>query len=122
MPSHQKNIHVITARGLVDHFSTTFDVISDMIQNSVFRQSEIKKEAGVIVDELKDVEDNPEELIFDKFEEILFSGNSLSYPIFRQRKKISENLITMILLTILIRNMRMIECLSLLQVELSMMQ
>lgn len=68
-------------RGLVDHFGTTFDVISDMIQNSVFKQSEIKKEAGVIVDELKDVEDNPEELIFDRFEEILFSGNSLSYPI-----------------------------------------
>ena len=68
-------------RGLVDHFSTSFDVISDMIQNSVFKQSEINKEAGVIIDELKDVEDNPEELIFDKFEEILFSGNSLSYPI-----------------------------------------
>jgi predicted Zn-dependent peptidase len=77
-------------RGLVDHFSTTFDVISDMIQNSVFKQSEIKKEAGVIVDELRDVDDNPEELIFDKFEEILFSGNSLSYPILGTEKNIRK--------------------------------
>jgi predicted Zn-dependent peptidase len=77
-------------RGLVDHFDTTFEVISDMIQNSVFRQSEIKKEAGVIVDELRDVEDNPEELIFDKFEEILFSGNSLSYPIIGTEKNIRK--------------------------------
>lgn len=77
-------------RGLVEHFSTTFDVISDMIQNSVFKQSEINKEAGVIVDELKDVEDNPEELIFDKFEEILFSGNSLSYPIIGNEKNIKK--------------------------------
>ena len=78
------------ARGLVEHFSTSFDVISDMIQNSVFKQSEINKEAGVIVDELKDVEDNPEELIFDKFEEILFSGSSLSYPILGNEKNIRK--------------------------------
>jgi predicted Zn-dependent peptidase len=78
------------ARGLVEHFSTSFDVISDMIQNSVFKQSEIEKEAGVIVDELKDVEDNPEELIFDKFEEILFSGSSLSYPILGNEKNIRK--------------------------------
>lgn len=78
------------ARGLVEHFRTSFDVISDMIQNSVFKQSEINKEAGVIVDELKDVEDNPEELIFDKFEEILFSGSSLSYPILGNEKNIRK--------------------------------
>ena len=77
-------------RGLIDHFSTTFDVISDMIQNSVFKPSEIKKEAGVIVDELRDVEDNPEELIYDKFEEILFSDNSLSYPILGNEKNIRK--------------------------------
>ncbi len=77
-------------RGLIEHFGTTFDIISDMIQNSVFKQSEIKREAGVIVDELRDVEDNPEELIFDKFEEILFSGNSLSYPILGTEKNIRK--------------------------------
>jgi predicted Zn-dependent peptidase len=77
-------------RGLVDHFRTTFDVISDMIQNSVFKQSEIKKEAGVIVDELRDVEDNPEELIFDRIEEILFAGNSLSNPILGTEKNIRK--------------------------------
>jgi predicted Zn-dependent peptidase len=77
-------------RGLVEHFDTTFNVISDMIQNSVFKQSEIKKEAGVIIDELRDLEDNHEDLIYDKFEEILFSGNSLSYPILGSEKNISK--------------------------------
>jgi predicted Zn-dependent peptidase len=77
-------------RGLVEHFHTTFDVISDMIQNSVFKQSEIKKEAGVIIDELRDLEDNPEDLIYDKFEEILFPGNSLGYPILGSEKNISK--------------------------------
>jgi predicted Zn-dependent peptidase len=77
-------------RGLVNHFDITFDVISDMIQDSLFKQNEITKEAGVIVDELRDLEDNPEELIFDKFEEILFSGNSLSYPILGIEKNIRK--------------------------------
>lgn len=78
------------SKGLVEHFSTSFDVLSDMIQNSLFKQSEIKKEAGVIVDELRDLEDNPEELIHDRFEEILFDGNSLSYPIIGNEKNIRK--------------------------------
>lgn len=77
-------------RGLAEHFNITFDVLSDMVQNSVFKQSDIKKEAGVIVDELKDVEDNPEELIYDKFEEILYSGSSLSYHILGSEKNIRK--------------------------------
>ena len=52
-----------------------------MIQNPLFRNSDIKKESGVILDELKDIDDNPEELIFDKFEEIIFKGNPLAQPI-----------------------------------------
>ncbi|MGE5682756.1 MAG: M16 family metallopeptidase, partial [Bacillota bacterium] len=49
---------------------------------------EIKKEAGVIVDELFDIEDNPEELIFDKFEESIFKGNSLGLPVIGTEKNI----------------------------------
>lgn len=75
-------------RGLGQHLPKVFDVLSDMIQNSVFKESEIKKESGVIVDELFDIEDSPEELIFDKFESNLFKGNSLHYPIIGTEKNI----------------------------------
>jgi predicted Zn-dependent peptidase len=75
-------------RGLANHLERTFDVLSDMIQNPAFKSPEIKKEAGVIVDELYDIEDNPEELIFDKFEEIIYAGNSLSLPIIGTEKNI----------------------------------
>lgn len=75
-------------RGLVNNLERTFDVISDMVQNPTFKTGEIKKEAGVVVDELYDINDNPEELIFDKFEEILFAGNSLSMPIIGTEKNI----------------------------------
>ncbi len=75
-------------RGLEEHIEKTFDVISDMIQQPSFKPAEIKKESSVVVDELYDIEDNPEELIFDKFEEIIFAGNSLSLPIIGSEKNI----------------------------------
>lgn len=68
-------------RGLSENFKKTFVVLADMIQNPLFKDSHIKKESGVVIDELKDIDDNPEELIFDKFEESIFNGHSLSYPI-----------------------------------------
>ena len=75
-------------RGLTNHLTKTFDVISDMILNPSFKPNEIKKEAGVIIDELNDIQDNPEELIFEKFEEIIFAGSSLGYPIIGTKKNI----------------------------------
>jgi predicted Zn-dependent peptidase len=77
-------------RGLSKHLPRTFSVISDMIQNPVFKQNEIRKEAGVVIDELHDINDNPEELIFDKFEERIFEGNTLGLPIIGNEKNISS--------------------------------
>lgn len=77
-------------RGLANHIEKTFDVLSDMVLNSQFKPVEIKREAGVVVDELNDIEDNPEELIFDKFEEQIFNGNSLSMPIIGTEKNIKN--------------------------------
>jgi len=68
-------------RGMSQNLEKTFIVLSDMIQDSLFDANELKKEARVVIDELHDIEDSPEELIFDKFETNLFKGNSLSMPI-----------------------------------------
>jgi len=75
-------------RGLSRHIEKTFEVLADMVQCPAFKNQEIKKEAGVVVDELYDIEDNPEELIFDKFESMLFNGNDLSRPIIGTTKNI----------------------------------
>ncbi|MBE0570464.1 MAG: insulinase family protein [Ignavibacteriaceae bacterium] len=69
------------SKGLTVNLGRTFSVLSDLIQNPLFKENHIKKEAGVVIDELKDLDDNPEELLYDKFEEIIFSGNRLSYPV-----------------------------------------
>jgi predicted Zn-dependent peptidase len=76
-------------RGLSENFKKTFTILSDMIQNPLFKEHHINKESGVVVDELFDIEDNPEELIFDKFEETIFEGNTLSFPIIGTEQNIS---------------------------------
>ncbi len=75
-------------RGMTKYFEKTFEVIADMVQEPLFKQKEIKKEAGVVIDELNDINDNPEELIFDKFEEVLFKGSTLSQPIIGTEKNL----------------------------------
>ena len=68
-------------RGLSRHLENTFEVLADMVQYSVFSPKEIGKESGVVIDELFDIEDSPDELIFDKFESNVFKGNPLAMPI-----------------------------------------
>lgn len=75
-------------RGLTDHVEKTFEVLADMIQNSVFNPKEIEKESAVVIDELYDIEDSPDELIFDKFESNVFKGNSLGMPIIGTEKNL----------------------------------
>lgn len=75
-------------RGLSRHLEKTFEVLADMVQNSVFDSKEVEKESKVVIDELYDIEDSPEELIFDKFESNVFKGNSLGMPIIGTEKNL----------------------------------
>ncbi|MEW6004157.1 MAG: pitrilysin family protein [Stygiobacter sp.] len=77
-------------RGLKDNIAKTFEVLADMTQNPLFASEEIKKESSVVIDELYDIEDSPDELIFDKFESNVFNGNSLAFPIIGTEKNISS--------------------------------
>lgn len=77
-------------RGLSMHVETIFEVLADMVQNSVFKPSELSKEASIVVDELNDIEDSPEELIFDKFETGLFPKDPLGMPIIGTEKNLKS--------------------------------
>ncbi|MBU1099953.1 MAG: insulinase family protein [Bacteroidetes bacterium] len=77
-------------RGLSQHLEKTFEVIADLLSNPRFDEKDIINEAGVVVDELYDIEDSPEEVIFDRFESGIYSGLSLSYPIIGTEKNIRK--------------------------------
>lgn len=53
------------------------ELLVDIVFRSTFPQREIEKETEVIIDEIQSYDDNPSELIFDDFEDMLFRGHPL---------------------------------------------
>lgn len=66
---------------LKEHIARAVDLLSDIVFHSVYPQAEIDKEVEVICDEIESYNDSPAELIYDKFENILFKGSSLGHNI-----------------------------------------
>ena len=52
-------------------------IARDIVFHSTFPQHEIEKETEVIIDEIQSYEDNPSELIFDDFEDMIFRNHPL---------------------------------------------
>ena len=68
---------VVYSAFLVEHFARAFELLADIMFHSTFPQREIEKETEVIIDEIQSYEDNPAELIFDDFEDLIFRGHPL---------------------------------------------
>lgn len=66
------------------------DVLSDLVQNATFDEREIEREKQVIIEEIKDTEDTPEEFIQDHFYSQLFKKHSLGFGILGSRHTISS--------------------------------
>ena len=66
------------------------DVLTDMVFHSLYPQREIDKEVEVISDEIESYNDNPAELIFDEFEELLFDGHSLGRNILGTAQRLRQ--------------------------------
>lgn len=69
------------ARVLDEHIEEAIDVLSDLLQNATFKKEELEKEKLVVIEELKNAEDDPEDIIHDYFEKALFPTHPLGFPI-----------------------------------------
>jgi len=68
----------IHASFLKEDYERAIELISDIAFNSVFPEKEIEKEKDVVIDEINSYLDNPSELIFDDFEELIFSDQPIA--------------------------------------------
>jgi predicted Zn-dependent peptidase len=69
----------VHASFMKEDYERAVELISDITFNSVFPEKEIEKEKDVVIEEINSYLDNPAELIFDDFEELIF----LNQPIGR---------------------------------------
>lgn len=63
------------------HLDLSLDILSDMYLNSLFKSDSIEKEKKVVIEEMNMYKDNPQREIWDNFYNLLYSGNSLGWPI-----------------------------------------
>lgn len=76
-----KELTGLTAKVLDEHLPAAFDVLSDLALHPLFREEDIEKEKGVILEEIKMEADNPEYLVHEIFSANFWKGHSLGKPI-----------------------------------------
>jgi len=69
------------ARTLADDVPLALELIADIIQNSVFDEKEIAREREVILQEIGQAVDTPDDIIFDHFQGTAFAGQPLGRAI-----------------------------------------
>jgi predicted Zn-dependent peptidase len=83
------NLDAFTAKELVcfntkvldQHLSQAFDVLADLVLNPMFREEDIEKEKGVILEEIKMEADSPDYLVHEIFSANFWKDHTLGKPI-----------------------------------------
>lgn len=66
---------------LDEHLPVAVDILSDLVSHPVFAPEEIEREKKVVLEEIKMVEDTPDDLVHELFAESYWNGHPLGRPI-----------------------------------------
>ncbi len=68
------------SRALDAHFTRSLELLADMCVYPMFREADVEKERNIIIEEIKSLEDEPEEMINDYLDELLFGTSKKAHP------------------------------------------
>jgi predicted Zn-dependent peptidase len=68
-------------KSLADHVPIALDILTDMVLHPTFAPPDIERERGVILEEIKIDEDNPDVLVHELFTQSFWKGHPLGKPI-----------------------------------------
>ncbi len=68
-------------KSLAEHVPVALDVLTDLVLNPVFASADIERERGVILEEIKIDEDNPDVLVHELFTQNFWKDHPLGKPI-----------------------------------------
>lgn len=72
-----------------DHTEESFDILSDMLFNSVFDAEEMEREKNVVLEEISMVEDTPEDICIDMLAKAYFGKHALGKTIIGSSQNVS---------------------------------
>ena len=70
-----------TNKVLDEHLPQAFELVADLVTAPTFDPTELDKERNVILEEIKMVEDTPDDLVFEIFSEGFYPNHALGRPI-----------------------------------------
>jgi predicted Zn-dependent peptidase len=74
---------------LDEHIAPALDLLADLVLHPTFTPDDIAREQGVILEEIKMDEDNPDYLVHETFTQNFWKGHSLGRPILGTVKTVS---------------------------------
>jgi predicted Zn-dependent peptidase len=74
---------------LDDHLPLAVDLLTDILLRSLFNADELEREKSVVMQEIKMVEDTPDDLIHDLFAAQVWAGHPLGRPILGTREAVT---------------------------------
>jgi predicted Zn-dependent peptidase len=66
---------------LDEHLPVAMDILTDLVSHPVFAAEDIEREKKVVLEEIKMVEDTPDDLVHEIFAEAFWNGHALGRPI-----------------------------------------
>jgi len=78
------------AKVLDEHVVRAVDLLSDIVSHPRFEPEEIERERKVILDEMKSVEDTPDDVVHDLFSEAFWPNHGLGRPVLGRVETVSS--------------------------------
>ncbi|HEX4166390.1 MAG TPA: pitrilysin family protein [Bryobacteraceae bacterium] len=85
-----KELVSFNTKVLDEHLPFAFDILSDLVLNPLFRQEDIEKEKGVILEEIKMEADQPEFVLHETFISNFWKGHGLGKPILGTKETVKK--------------------------------
>ena len=85
-----KEYTCIHASFLHPYLDRTLELFNDIVFHSTFPEDEMDKEKGVILDEIASYLDQPEEAIYDDFEDLVFANHPLGRNILGTTESVNQ--------------------------------
>lgn len=78
------------AKVLDSHLPLVVDVLTDIFLNSVFAPEEIEREQQVILQEIRMIEETPEDFVHILFQQMFWDDNPLAFPIYGSTETVTN--------------------------------
>jgi predicted Zn-dependent peptidase len=75
---------------LDEHLPTAVDLLSDVVMNPKFEAQDLEREKKVILEEIKMVEDTPDDLVHELFTQHFWEGHALGRPILGSKETVES--------------------------------